>query len=578
MKRRILACLLATVMVIGLAACGSQAEVAEENSQVVESSVPSEASEEENVAVVDQPEVIDSEASADETETSNEAEALPEVQLPLSEEEVTLTYWVPMPPADSKGVRPDAVSFNAYMLEQTNVSFEFVGPAANIASENFSIMVASGDYPDFIEKFGNYFTAGYESAIDQEIIMDVSDLIDEFMPHYAAAMNETENRVLSVSTDSGAIPGFASFYLDPADDDKINTGYGAVIRLDWLDEMSMELPTTYDEYYDTLTAFKENYGATMWLPNIGVATNNAFIAGYDVAGFSSGSTVPFYVENGEVKYGPTEDGFYEYISMMEKWYAEGLVYQDFTSGTDVMNCDSSLYASGSVGLFFCSNRAYSSLMTSYPDLNLGAAINPVQNQGDVVHIGTANSANSISVVMSSQCKNPELAAKLVDWMYTDEAGFHARYGFEGEAYTLNDDGDPEFTDLVYHDAEGREAVEALAALSINYFVRPSDPAIELELQGEAVQDMYEIWGQQDGNDWNYPSTATMTDDEASTFAQAYSDIETYVHEQTLRWICGETELTEAAFSEYQEKIEAMNISTCIDVKQVAYDRYTQRNA
>lgn len=577
MKRKTLAMLLTVIMVLGLAGCIGKTASSSESDSVSEHSVTTEETEKETAVVTEQSETDSMESIGEEAGTSAADEALPEVQLPLAAEEVTFSYWVPMPPADSKGVRPDEVSFNAYMLEQTNISFDFVGPAANAAGENFSIMVASGDYPDFIEKFGNYFTAGYESAIEQEIIMDVSELIDEYMPHYAAAMYATEGRVLAVSTDSGAIPGFASFYLDPADDDKINTGYGAVIRMDWLEALNMDLPTTYDAYYDVLTAFKENYDATMWLPNIGVATNNAFISGYNIAGFSSGSTVPFYVENDEVKYGPMETGFYEYISMMAKWYAEGLIYQDFPSGTDVMNCDSNLYAGGTVGLFFCSNRAYNSLLTSYPDLNLGAAINPVQNEGDAIHIGTANSANTVAVVMSSQCAEPELAAKLVDWMFTDEASFHARYGFEGEAYTYNAAGEPEFTDLVYHDAEGKEAVEALAALSINYFVWHSDPAIELELQGQAVQTMYEIWGQQDGNDWNYPPSATMTDDEATTFSQAYSDIETYVHEQTLRWICGETELTEDAFSEYQEKIEAMNIRTCIETKQAAYDRYTQRS-
>lgn len=573
MKRKSLALLLLAAMLFSLAACGGDGSaVSSQSVQSVEESAAAPVSEAE-------PPVADTADSQQEAEASVAEEApLPEVSLPLTEEPVTLTYWIPMPPAESKGVRPDEVSFNGYMLEQTNMSFEFVGPAANIAGENFSIMVASGDYPDFIEKFGNYYTAGYESAIEQEIIMDVSDLIDTYMPHYAAAMNGTPDRKLAVTTDSGAIPGFASFYQDIAEDNNTKAGYGAVIRRDWLEELDMEMPTTYDAYYDVLTAFKENYGATMWLPNIGVATNNAFIAGYDVAGFSSGSTVPFYVEDGEVKFGPAQDGFYQYIEMMAKWYSEGLIYPDFNTGTDVMNCDTGLYSSGEVGLFFCSNRAYNSLLTSFPDLNLGAAVNPVQNEGDTVHIGTANSANTISVVMSSQCEEPELAAQLVDWMYTEDAYFHACYGFENESYTLNDAGEPEFTDLVYNSPEGREAVEALAALSINYFVWYSDPAIELELQGEAVQTMYEVWGQQDGNDWNYPTNATMTDDEASTFSETYSDIETHLHAMTLLWICGENEITEEAFETFRKEIEDMGLAVCIEMKQDAYDRYTQRSA
>ena len=154
----------------------------------------------------------------------------------------------------------------------------------------------------------------------------------------------------------------------------------------------------------------------------------------------------------------------------------------------------------------------------------------------------------------------------------------ACYGFEGEAYTLDAQGEPEFTDLVTQNPDGREPVEALASLSINYFVWNSNPNIELELQGEAYQTLYDIWGKQDGNDWNYPTTATMAEAESTEFASVYSDIETYVREQTLRWICGEITLDQAAFDEFKENIEGMNIAACLENKQTAYDRYTQRGA
>lgn len=576
MKTRLLSLMLVALMILSLTACGNR----ESASASTETPSAEPASTEPSAAepAADTAPAVEPEAEAPEEAASIiEEPELEPVELPLCEDITAMTYWIPMPPAESKGVRPDSVSFNAYMLEQTNVQFEFVGPAANVAGENFSIMVASGDYPDFIEKFGMYYAAGYESAIEQEIIMDVSELIDTYMPHYAAAMNAAEARQLAVTTDSGSVPGFASFYQNPEDDLVTNSGYGVIIRQDWLDEQSLDAPETYDDYYDVLQVFRDTYGATMWLPNVGVAMNDAFISGYNTAGYSYGSTVPFFVADDEVRFGPTEDGYYDYVSMMAKWYQEGLVYADFVSGTDVMNADASLYSTGEVGVFFCSSRAYNSLLTSFPELGFGPAMNPVVSEGDEVHIGTASSANSISVVMSTQCSDPELGAKLIDWMYTEDASFHACYGFEGEAYTLDADGTPVFTNLVVNNPEGREAVEALAAVSINYFVWNSNPSIETQLQGEAYTELYEIWGAQDGNDWNYPTTATMTDDESASFSATYSDIETYVREQTLRWICGELELTEAAFEEFKDNITGMDIETCIEAKQSAYDRYTQRS-
>jgi putative aldouronate transport system substrate-binding protein len=587
MKTRIFALLCIAALLISMTACGSSASTttsaeestaAETDTAAAETETADAAAEEAAPAASEEAAPAEAEDATEDAEEAADAAEIP-VELPLADEVTTLTYWIPMPPADSKGVRPDAVSFNDYMLEQTNVQFDFVGPAANVAGETFNIMIASNDYPDFIEKFGNYYTAGYENAIEQEIIVDVSDLIDEYMPHYKAAMTATDDRIISVTTDSGYVPGFASFYQDPADDNDTQTSYGTIIRQDWLDELGLDSPATYDDYYNVLTAFKDAYGATMWLPKTGVVSNNVFISGFDTAGFSNGSTTPFYVgDDGQVHYGPIEDGYYDYLTLMAQWYDEGLIYQDFISGTDVSNADSSLYANGTVGVFFCGNRAYSSLKTSYTDIDFEPARNPVQNVGDAVHLGTAVSSNSVSVVLTTGCDDQELAAKLVDWMYTEDATFHASYGFEGEAYTLDANGTPVFTDLVTENPDGREAVEALASYSTNYFVWNTDPSIEASLQGEIMDQLYAVWGEQDGNDWNYPTAVTMTEDESNEFTASYSDIETYVSEQTLRWICGESELTKEAFESFKQSINTMGLDTCLNAKQTAYDRYCQRGA
>lgn len=47
-------------------------------------------------------------------------------------------------------------------------------------------------------------------------------------------------------------------------------------------------------------------------------------AGYDVG-------IDFYVQDGVVKYGLVEDGFYDYLTMMNRWYENGLLYADFAA-------------------------------------------------------------------------------------------------------------------------------------------------------------------------------------------------------------------------------------------------------
>lgn len=576
MKKIVLSWLLMISLLLGFAACGS-VETGSTPASASDTEASSANETADDSAADDISENVIEESSEEEVEDSTESELeSASVTLPLSDQVETVTYWIPMPPADSNGVSPADVSFNAYMLEETNVQIDFVGPPANAATENFNIMIASGDYPDMIEKFGNYYSAGYESAVEQEIIQDVTELIDAYMPNYKAAMTATEDRVLAVTTDNGYIPGFASFYQDTADDETVAAGYGLVIRSDWLEEQGLDTPNTYDDYYEVLSTFRDAYGATMWLPPSGFMSNNVFVSGFQTGGLSSGSTTPFFVDDsGTVFYGPLKDGYYEYVSLMAQWYSEGLIYPDFSTAVDEQNPDSELYSTGTVGLFGCSYRAYSSLLSQYPELGFAPARNPLCENGDDVHIGASASSNSIAVVMSTDCSNSELCAKLVDWMFTDEAVFHASYGFENEAYTLNSEGEPVFTELITNNPD-HEATEALAAYSLNYLVWYTDPSIEQSLQGDAYLTSTEIWGTNNGSDWNLPATVTMSEEESSTFSDTYADIETYVAETVLKWIVGQEPLTEDAYNAFCSTIESMGIQTCIEAKQTAYDRYCQR--
>lgn len=43
---------------------------------------------------------------------------------------------------------------------------------------------------------------------------------------------------------------------------------------------------------------------------------------------------PFFQIDGEVKYGPMEDGYKKYLTTLSKWYADGLIYKDFYTYVD----------------------------------------------------------------------------------------------------------------------------------------------------------------------------------------------------------------------------------------------------
>ena len=89
------------------------------------------------------------------------------------------------------------------------------------------------------------------------------------------------------------------------------------------------MPTTIDEWYTVLKAFKEkkNADSPLVIPAIAsVSLNNIRLTGAFIGAY--GIKYDFYVEKGKVKYGPAEPAFKDFLVTMNKWYKEGLLDKD----------------------------------------------------------------------------------------------------------------------------------------------------------------------------------------------------------------------------------------------------------
>ena len=66
------------------------------------------------------------------------------------------------------------------------------------------------------------------------------------------------------------------------------------------------------------------------------------------------------------------------------------------------------------------------------------------------------------IYITTSCKNPELAAKWLDYQYSDEGCFLNWYGTEGESWTYGADGTPQFTELITNNPDGLPMTELSA--------------------------------------------------------------------------------------------------------------------
>lgn len=207
-----LSLILAAAMILMLfAACGTASETAsaavsaEESVQNAEESV--QAAAEENG---EPEESSDQEGSAGEPAETEELEAdEPEEELavteylPLAETE-SFSYFFSFPPM-FEGFADGPMDYLMYTESQERLNVEIEWEAVSIiaANEQFMLMVAGGDYTDCIQNFTGLYSGGVDEALENEILIDLTDLLAEYAPEYERACTASEIRERSSLTSSG---------------------------------------------------------------------------------------------------------------------------------------------------------------------------------------------------------------------------------------------------------------------------------------------------------------------------------------------------------------------------------------
>ena len=451
-----------------------------------------------------------------------------------------------------------------------------VAASGTNAVDVFNVMVAGEEYTDIINSMGMYYAGGIDKAYEDGVAVDLMEYIDQ-MPNMDKAL--TEYGVWKdVVTDSGLLCRAPELNINPA------VTQGAMIRSDWLEELSLEVPETYDELHDVLTAFKneKNADAGLWLSFAGAWANNGLGNGYGVHTFThvQRGEVPFYQVDGEVRFGPMEDGFKEYTQMLHDWYAEGLVYQDFfTDEYSIKEPDPGLISNGRTGVFSCMINS----VDYYQEQAAanGGAVKAISDfkktENDELHgfIPVAIVDGFRGDYLTTACEDMELAVAWLDYRYTDDGIFLMNYGIEGEAHEMVD-GKPVLTDLVLNNPDGLNTMTTQNLYTAGSGGSVFDAArLISDKLSEVKAKAYIVWD--DGTYdtlYAYPSVCTMTTEESSTYTNTYSDIQTYWTETFLAFITGQKNMSE--WDSYIARLKEMGIQDCIDAKQAALTRYLAR--
>ncbi|MBE7033016.1 MAG: extracellular solute-binding protein [Ruminococcaceae bacterium] len=477
-----------------------------------------------------------------------------------------LTYWVPLNPNAAMTVSNYGdTPFAKELQERTGIKIDYQHPPQGSEDEKFNLMVM-GELPDIIEyNWGDAYPGGPAKAIEDNVIIELD--IENKAPNLYAYLQEHPEVDKMIKTDDGKYYAFPFIRGERS----LQTSAGIIIRKDWLDDLGLEVPETIEEWEVVLKAFKEEKGAKYPL------CYRTYVEGWGAFSGAYGVVDTLYVDNGEVKYGALEDGYKDFLTTMNSWYKKGYMPSDFATmdssliDSYMINGQSGVFI-GSVGsglgriMAAAEEEGYELVAAPYPTLVKGQK--PEFGQMDHLVPGTV-------VAISRDCKDVDLAMKLLDYGYSEEGRMFFNFGIEGESYNMID-GYPTYTEEITANAEGLSMSAAMAryiqAYSAGPFVQDArymEQYASLPQQKDAVQ----IWSNTNMEEHLLPKIF-LRPEESDKMAKKISSVNSYKDEMLIKFITGAESI--GKYDAFVKGLKERGIDEYLKLMNEAYDRYSAR--
>lgn len=483
--------------------------------------------------------------------------------LPIVNKPITLKYWIALDPEAVKYIQNDSENLAYQELEKrTGIHIEFTHPNIDQIQEQYNLLLASGDLPDImcLDSLSVPYPGGPDKAISDGVFLKLNDYM-KYAPNYQALREEYGDVKKMTVTDSGNIWGFFTVMPEP------QPAYrGLVVRKDWLDELNLPMPSTVDEWYTTLKAFKEKKNAvsSYFLDKSGIEKMGLFMSAF-------GGVDGFFQVDGKVKFGALEPGYKNYIETMAKWYNDGLIDKNFATGLDV-NAYVTSSKTGALQAGFWNIDPWKG-QAKDAGFNMVPAPYPGLNKGDVVHYRQTNfPIFGNGFVITKANKYPVETVKWFDYQYSEEGSMLDGYGIEGKTYNMVD-GKPQFTDMMLKNEKGMSVVEAIKVYAMITGPFKLNWRRDYTDLSEAALSTTDVWSAKDGSTYVIPPLS-LTEDEGKEFPSIMNDINTLVSEKVVKFIMGVEPISN--YDAFVNQIKSMKIDRALAIEQAALDRYNAR--
>lgn len=598
MSKKLLALLLALTMVLAmLSGCGqdgaastqepsapeaaSEPAPAPEPEPEPEPAAPEstlEASTEEPSAVEEGPVEYDSMADkyfAMSQETNQEYKEIAEavetdISYPLADGDKELSMWRVFSAFIWNGLMNSYADMPTMPLieEATGVKMKFVEVSDSAAYEQFNLTIASGDYCDLMAM--DYYSGGVTSAYEEDVIIDLTDLVEENMPHYMTLVDRADDYTKkSLYTEDGRILRIWTLASN------VVSEQGLSYRADWAEEFGIDQIVTVDDMHDYLTAVKNQYNCLypIFIDNSGVL--EGFTGAFGTAGMNLGWTdLGMWLDGDKIVSSLTDQGFRDYIDTFHQFYTEGLIKDNFFSesyGPDYINA---YVMEDNCAVTSIRGDKFTTMTENAisPTFRFEATTPLVQKEGDTYKFLMKTAMTGMgNMSITTGCEDPEFALQFLNWFYTWDGYMVTNYGEEGVCFEYNENGEPVYTDFIVHNPDGYNVMNLRNMYTNPVFNNYTNATAVFYTYGETELSAFEIWNNNGTDECSLP-TLSLTTDENAEYANIASTVYTYASEQVLKWMTGEAELTDESWNAYVDQCNAMELERCVEIYQDVYDR------
>lgn len=218
------------------------------------------------------------------------------------------------------------------MLADHNVEVEFKAVPRWTEVEQINNLLAAGDAPDICV---TYDYATILTYANMGGVLDLSSYVDDYkdlLPNLWDWLGET-----NIYWDRDPVDG--TLWAIEAKL-AVNNRTCTFVRKDWLDKLGLSEPTTRQEFYEMLVAFRDNADTLLGadadkMVPFSISTDVSWRAASLIESFIDPdiSDKEYYV-NGFDDRKLTQNGTKEAIRLLNQWYNEGLIWKDFALYTD----------------------------------------------------------------------------------------------------------------------------------------------------------------------------------------------------------------------------------------------------